>query len=148
MRRNNLKIPTFFELYFQEGFEDEIFTWKHDVMLRKLAIQHFVFSASDSNVYLLKHIFLMLKDFHVKINIHNEFPQKQLVKAFRPYVYIYLLIEYGHLHNALALYYDNLLYDKFEEFEELYPRFGRIYIQLKKPPIFHTEYLVFHSFHL
>ena len=166
LRHSNMKIPPYFELFCKCNFDLNVLGMLHDTALRKMAIKNFVLSEPDDSRRMMLTIVYMLRDFdlHRKVNLFSEFPVVALTKAFRPYVYLYYLIQYGNIDCTQAEYYEDLLSLHLKLFVKKNPKFGRkIYKTLEakdcsgnpfsfepKPiETFVTSFsYVFHSYHM
>lgn len=171
--KNNtsIVIPSFFYLFFMEGFDLTLYVRKYEPILRKLAIQNFVWSSDENDSIIMADIDTMLMMYcHKKITVHKNFPSQVLFRVMQPYLYIYYLITYGEFEYDPQWFYENLLETKLQKFMNKNPCFGKqkISSDLSRTPSFQwgeekkeiikktkpvsfftdTNNVVFHSKHL
>ena len=129
-----MKIPLFFQLFFDEQFNFTIYTTKYDTYLRKQALKNYVFNEPNTSTKLYVFIMDMLKEnpYTKKLTIHEKFPKTKLVDTFRNYVYITFLIDYGNLECEVIQYYQNMLFVALKTFARHNPSFGRKLITTKQ----------------
>lgn len=129
--------------FFLCDFNLNLFTHKHEHLLREYAINNYVYKSPTDILY--KETIQMLKYFNEKyaishnyIAINADFPKKQLVSIFQPYLLLYFSSQYAYTQNKrnMALIYFRACLRKFQWFN---PLFGN---KIYKPIIEYTTTLV------
>lgn len=120
-------IPSFFHLWFLEGFDLSSLLIKHGGLLRKICIKHHVFNVSNTSNMLYKDIRIMLfqNNYTRKWCIHEDFPRETLVDLMRPYLYIFYLIYYDVFDNEELVWYEAVLSLELMKCYKFNPLFGR-----------------------
>lgn len=130
----SIVIPSFFYLFFMEGFDLTLYVRKYEPVLRKLAIQNFVWSSDENDSILMADIDTMLGMYcYKKLTIHKNFPKQILFRVMQPYLYIYYLITYGEFEYEPLWFYEDLLETKMDKFMKKNPCFGKQKISLDFP---------------
>jgi len=128
MRFNmHVVIPSFFHLWFLEGFDLSSLLIKHGGLLRKICIKHHVFNVSNTSLVIYKDVRMMLfqNNFTRKWCIHEDFPRETLVDLMRPYLYIFYLIYYDALDSEEQVWYEAVLNLELMKCYKYNPCFGR-----------------------
>jgi len=122
-----MKIPLYFQYFFEEEFNLSIYKVKNETFLKKMALQNYVFTEPNKSIRLGTHIKEMLgKNPYIrKMKIHEDFPMSNLIDTFRSYAYIDYLILYGNLECTVEEYYDEILFLELKTFSEKNPQYGR-----------------------
>lgn len=147
----NMKMPELFEKWYQYGFCVHKLVEQEDGFLRKCAIKHYLSHVDESDSYFMEHIFDMLKE-HALCNrtlkIHSDFPNSELIKALKPYSYLYYLQYYGELDSDMMHVCEHELRIALNRFVRYNPVYGckktsAITILNKshniKPTVFHND---------
>ena len=122
-----------FHKFFLENFNLDSFTHKYECLLREEIIKKFVYSSSFTT--LKKEILFMIEDYYyfqstsnknlsVFNPIDNDFPLDELIKIFRPYLYIYFQSKYSLVYIN-RLYNFNKFMFQMDNFWLFNPTFGR-----------------------
>lgn len=124
---SSMKIPLFFQMFFEEQFNFTVFTIKNETFLQKLALKSYVFNEPNTSMKLYNAVREMVDEnpFTKRMKIHEDFPHTKLVDVFRNYVYIKYLIDYGNLECTVEQYYSNMLFVALKVFSQKNPTFGR-----------------------
>jgi len=125
-----LSIPYWIELYYLSDFNIRKFILDNQQSLREVSIRNYLNNASLNSLFSeIKH----LLDFcRVKFVIDKEFPKKELVDIFRPYLYLYFVYQ-DHIEGSeKRCLSKNILKNKMNEFYILNPKFGRKIVNVKK----------------
>ena len=132
--RSSMKIPLFFQMYFDEQFNFTVFTTKNETYLQKIALRNYVFNEPNTSKKLYSAVREMIEEnpFTKRMKIHDDFPQTKLVDTFRNYVYIKYLIDHGNLECNVEFYYKNMLFIALKVFAQRNPIFGRKIIKKKQ----------------
>ena len=122
-----VKIPLYFQYFFEEEFSLSIYKVKHETFLRKMALKNYVFTEPNTSIKLGTHIKDMIKKnpYTREMKIHKDFPMSNLIDTFRSYAYIDYLILYGNLECTVEEYYDEILFLALKTFSEKNPKYGR-----------------------
>ena len=87
-----LNIPEWIQLFYNSGFDLDVFKVENEQKLREKYIKNYVNNGSiivlneeiNSMISFYKRIFR-------RININEDFPKKDLVDVFRPYLFLYIM---------------------------------------------------------
>jgi hypothetical protein len=149
-----IRIPVLFDKMFASGFCLNKLVLEYECLLKQTAIKMYVTNGSVDDGTLQSHIFEML-DIHPtirkRLKICNSFPNAIFVNAFRSYVYIYYLLEYGELNNNRYKYFSRILKTALLDFVNYNPLFGRIvsangsFKGENRPLVFSSDALYFNS---
>jgi hypothetical protein len=142
-------IPLWLHLYFLSDFDLHRFTIENEQILREQYIKNYVTSGSDNDLYEeIKCILRKYKRLCRNVKVHKDFPRKDLIEIFRPYIYIYVLSQDGvdgTEKKRLAL---KILEKKIIEFVNFNPNFGRknitssiVSVSISPPEYNHSMYL-------
>ena len=126
LRLSQMKIPLWFELFFEEGFNLIDFTLKHETLLKKIAIQKYV-ANSDVNHSIIRDIHTMFKSHCLckKLHIDLNFPDEVLLQVCRPYIYLYYLVHFLECDTELHTFYDTKLQQALSQLALSNPFFGQ-----------------------
>ena len=103
-----------FTKFFECNFNLTIFLRKNEFLLREYTIYNFVYK-SPSNI-LIQEIQNMLKGFNLycfelkfknKIIIDSNFPKDRLIKIMKPYIYLYVITEYGECSSISYIFLES-----------------------------------------
>ena len=101
IRYSNYKMPILYELFYKVNFDINEFLIKFEVIIRDECINHFMkYGDIDEKCEYIRDILsIYLKKFKpkLKMSIHDNFPKKILVTAFKPILFNYLVSEYSLL---------------------------------------------------
>lgn len=146
-------ISLLFHQYFLCDFDMERFLLNNESTLKDNAITRYVYNSPD--ITLKPVILIMLKNnlYTRQLTIHDDFPINKLVYIFKPFLYLFLTINYDYSYSDRINYYTNKLFLKLKRFYEFNQFFGRIFYTIytsnKKLKIrkieFNTKYLSFHN---
>jgi len=135
-------IPNIFHLFFECNFNINIFFNYNECYIRELAIQNFMESGTDSSC--LYYIQKIIRDYKKELNniyIYPSFKSEILLKAFKPFLYHYLLSEYS-LNPSLRHFSRVRLKSKLKRFVTLNPSFGkRVIRRSESDNVSEEEYL-------
>jgi hypothetical protein len=85
-------IPQWLHLFFLSEFNLDTFLLENEQVLREQYIKNYVKHSSIELLYDdLDEMFSLYKHIFDKIDIHEEFPKKELINIFRPYIYLYIV---------------------------------------------------------
>lgn len=123
----NIIIPEIFHLWFMEDFSFISFAKKYTRLLRKTCIKDFVKSVPNTNIMVQEDIQEMIEDndYTVRWDISKEFPDTKLVDIFRPYLYLYYLINYEGLDDEYNCVCTMILEQALSTFYKYNKKFGR-----------------------
>jgi len=130
-------VPELINKFFLSNFDINKFEKDYEYLIREHAINKYV---KNSDIDVLYNSVLIMLDFfndhnlfaHIKdrINIHDDFPKKQLVDIMRPYLLLYFSYKYSLISTKK---FDSkiLLYKKLNEFYTFNPYFGKKNIKVQ-----------------
>ena len=130
-------VPELINKFFLSNFDLNKFEKDYEYLIREHAINKYV---KNSDIDVLYNSVLIMLDFfndhnlfaHIKdrINIHDDFPKKQLVDIMRPYLLLYFSYKYSLISTKK---FDSkiLLYKKLNEFYTFNPYFGKKNIKVQ-----------------
>ena len=146
-------ISLLFHQYFLCDFNMERFLLNNEPALKDNAIKRHVYNSPD--ITLQPSILIMLRNnlYTRRFTIHEDFPKNKLVDIFKPFLYLFLTINYDYSNTERIHYYTNKLFVKLKRFYEYNQFFGRIFYTIytgnKKLRIrkieFNTKCLSFHN---
>jgi len=121
-----LNVPEWIELFYKSGFDLDLFKLENEQKLREKYAKNYIKNGAINVLY--EEVMSMLysyKRIFRRIDIHDDFPKKDLVDIFRPYLFLYVMsvdgidgIEKKRLSNII-------LRRKLEEFVTYNRSFGR-----------------------
>jgi hypothetical protein len=123
-RHNNIRINEMFEKFFRCEFNIFEFHRKHETELRDIAIEQYAKTTADVDLVQDVEDMLRIHKLTKKMNISPGFPQKQLVRAMRPFLKIFLLERYS-FSSMTRKYSAKKLDFELRRFIENNPLFGR-----------------------
>lgn len=123
-------------LKFKEcNFDITKFVNNYEYILRECAIKNYLNNSTKQIIVL--DIKLMINSFNSKftkdnnkIIITEEFPEDDLIRIMKPYLYLHLVSYYSLVHKN-QIEANKMLYKKLREFQCFNPQFGRKIIRLK-----------------
>ena len=112
----------------QCNFDMTKFVNNYEYILREYAIKNHVNNLSKKNmmiqIQMLIHSFNLTKPLSKQIYVSNEFPEDELIRIMKPYVYLIFIWKYSLVKkNADEAF--SRLYNKLREFQKFNPQFGR-----------------------
>lgn len=118
--------------FFNTNFNINVFTKRHEHVLREYIISNYVTKSSDGILY--EDILEMISYSNScivknQINIHEEFPIKKLVKIMKPYLYLWTISLHSLIPINKTLSYDRFCH-KIMKFNKFNPHFGRRLIKI------------------
>ena len=130
-------VPELIHKFFLSNFDIINFEKEYEYLIREHAIDKYV---KNTDIDILYNSVLTMIDFyndhnlfaHItdRINIHDDFPKKQLVDIMRPYLLLYFSYKYS-LISTKKMNSKILLYKKLNEFFTFNPYFGKKNIKVQ-----------------
>ena len=145
MKSSPRLISILFHNYFISNFNLHTFNIHNRPLLTDFSIIKYNKNACDNELY--ETIKIMINDniYTKDLEIHTNFPKHIIVRIFRPYLYIYLIINYSISHRDRVYYYKDMLERKLHMFYCINPDFGKKYVKIINPP---DDYIVsFNAIH-
>ena len=131
----NLRHLDIFFKFKQCEFNLTKFINNYEYLLREYIIENYI--NNSTNEILKNIVFKIIRDFNYKfkkdnrhICISDEFPDKELIRIFKPYIHLKLISLYS-LIKQKKYDSDKKLNKKLREFQEFNPQFGRKIIRFK-----------------
>lgn len=125
VKKSDYKMPIYFQLFYNCFFDVEMLNYKYEHVLRSIYIKEFI--STSPVVTLRTKILNMLKVLkpHGSLCIDDDFPNKVLLPAMKPFLYLFLTWKYS-LHNCDETQEaKNVLHEKYKQFFKYNPVFGR-----------------------
>jgi hypothetical protein len=118
--------------FFNTNFNINVFTKRHESILREYIISNYVNKSSDDILY--EDIMEMISYSNScilkkQINIDDDFPIKTLVKIMKPYLYLWMVSLHSLIPVSKTLSYDRFCH-KITKFNKFNPIFGRRVIKI------------------
>lgn len=126
--------PTHLDLFFkfrETNFNLTEFVDNYESHLRDISIKNYIIHSTQDDLY--SDIMKMIYDFNLKkkikhiIDIHPQFPKKDLINIMKPYLHLYYKSHYSLVENY-KIFAKSLLNKKLCEFQRFNPNFGKKYI--------------------
>ena len=132
IRYSSFKMPIIFEMFYRSNFNIKNFKKTNEFFIREECIKSFMKNASEDEHFEYIDEMLHIKDNKNIFNFEDNFPKNILVKAFKPYLFMYLISRYS-LRSSRKMYeYRIMLKNSLRSFKRLNPCFGRNIIRVKK----------------
>jgi len=132
IRSSHYVMPELFQGFFLCNFAIKDFCVKYESIMRIMSIRNYVYNSHHNVLYPHVIILCFYHNLELYDNIHDDFPKDVLVKIFRPFIYLYLMVNYG-LQNTLVVDDANdHLKTKLQAFFEYNPLFGRVFIKYRR----------------
>lgn len=131
VRESHYVMPELFQGFFRCNFAIKEFCMRYESNMRTIAIRNYVYNAHYDTLY--SHVILLFYHHSLQLydNIHDDFPKDTLVKIFRPFIYLYLMGNYGIKDTLIVENAIDQLNEKIKAFTDFNPTFGRRFIKCK-----------------
>jgi predicted metallopeptidase len=126
---------TIFHLYFLSNFDNDEFVINNEAFLREFSIKKYVFTTPALCLWPSVIEMLSANVFTKKLTIHKKFPKEQLVEIFRPFLYLYYIVNYDIRGTHKLSKYKRILHYKLKQFYEYNKAFGRQIIEIIPKPV-------------
>lgn len=136
IRFSYYKMPMLFEMFYRSNFNIRSFKRINEFFIREECIKCFMNNADIEDQYEYIEEMLELKPFREKIIFDDNFPRNILVKAMKPYLFMYIISKYSLRSSQKLLEYKIMLRQSLLKFKEENPSFGRKIYRLKKTNFF------------
>lgn len=131
IKQSTYVMPELLQGFFNVDFYIAQFTVKYESIIRHIAISSFV---QNSHFDILHpYVIMMCFQYNLQLyeNIHDDFPPKQLVDIFKPFLYPYLTKNYSIADSLIVEYSHKKLKKKLQLFSNFNPNFGRKLAKMK-----------------
>ena len=120
IRCGDVKISSLIHEFYACNFDIELFKNENEYQIREFAIKYFVTNGSCEELH--EGIIEMLEDYFPKKIPHEDFPKENLVKVMRPFLKLYLCLQWIPYHRKN---YTKLLLKNLSMFYRMNPTYGR-----------------------
>jgi hypothetical protein len=87
-----INIPEWIQLFYNSDFDLDVFKIENEQKLRETYVKNYIIGGSIGSLY---QDFMSMISYHKRIfrgtRIHKDFPKKELIDIFRPYLYLYVM---------------------------------------------------------
>lgn len=153
MKESGRLISILFHFFFLTNFCIYNFIDQYEDYIREIAIKKYVFNSHYMT--LCPFVFTMLNsNSHTeKLQIHKDFPKHLLVDIFRPFLYLYFILNYNSPETNKLYNYKRTLNNKLQRFYKYNKAFGRRYVYtikyfgkiIKTEHKFNTDHISFYG---
>jgi hypothetical protein len=135
-------VPQWIHLFFLNEFSLDAFVLDNEQILREQYIKNYVNNSSIDVLYdEFNEMFLLYRRVFISVNIHEDFPRRDLMQIFRPYIYLYIISQNAIKGTDKRRLAAIILKKKLEEFIVYNPLFGRKSVSIKYIPNSNEETL-------
>ena len=128
-------VPQWIHLYFLSEFNLDAFVTDNEQILREQYIKNYVTNGSTDVLYEdLAEMCSVYRRIFSSINIHEDFPRRDLIQIFRPYIYLYIISQNAIKGTEKRRLATLVVKKKLEEFFVYNPHFGRKSVSIKYIP--------------
>jgi hypothetical protein len=128
-------VPQWIHLFFLNEFSLDAFVLDNEQILREQYIKNYVNNSSIDVLYdEFNEMFLLYRRVFISVNIHEDFPRRDLMQIFRPYIYLYIISQNAIKGTDKRRLAAIILKKKLEEFIVYNPLFGRKSVSIKYIP--------------
>lgn len=153
IKSKNYVMPQIIHNYFLANFDLSEFKINNEYIIREYAIKNYITSTPynilHNNVNELINFYnryCYIKKLNKKIHIHYDFPEKELVEIFRPYLHMYYIYKFTNLESR-KIDIKILLIKKLLDFYNYNPLFGRRKLRINRgfqKDVIHVEFNIIH----
>ena len=128
--------------YFQCNFNLKMMLYKNEYILREYSISDYVNNSTTDILHIeVKEMIKYLNKYCIaRVRINPEFPKKQLVDIFRPYLHLYLSSMYSLVTAKREKSFVRLTH-KYSEFYNSNPIFGRRIVRVVRKNVGFNKYV-------
>lgn len=132
VKQSDYTMPPLFHSFFLEHFDLNEFVRLNNGPLLEYALNRHVYKSHWNVLYDDAMEMLAGNALTIQLQISKDFPKDLLVDILRPYLHIYMRIQYVNLGNEEWFHLSGELCDYLSKFYIFNPRFGRKYIHTKR----------------
>jgi len=138
---SRIVMPVLLHLWFLEKFDLNKFALKHQNMIQKACIRHFIWNVANTSSIVYGDVMEMINENRLasKWKIHKDFPKEVLVDVMRPYLYLYYLIQYDVLDFDEDELFTTKLCLYLNQAYRYNPQFGRRIVKVTRSSPFHLS---------
>ena len=126
LKKRLMRVPHLIEGFFRQNFDISSFMMLYDIQIQDFALENYV--KTSPYLYLLEGMYSMINEYTLinqQVNIHPQFPEKQLYDILKPYMVNYYKSKYSRT-GELNKYHSSILKKKLTNFFIYNPKFGTI----------------------
>ena len=132
IRFSSFKMPLLFEMFYRSDFNIKQFKKTNDYFIREECIKSFMKNADqDEQIEYIEEM-LDTKENKRMFKFDVDFPKNILLKAFRPYLFVYLISKYSLRSSRKMFEYKSILRTSLKAFKSQNIPFGRKIIKTSK----------------
>ena len=132
VRFSCFKMPLLFEMFYRSNFNIKQFKKTNDYFIREECIKSFMKNADkDEQIEYIEEM-LDTKENKRMFKFDEDFPKDVLLKAFRPYLFVYLISKYSLRSSRKMFEYKSILKTSLRAFKKENIPFGRKIIKMSK----------------
>lgn len=132
IRFSSFKMPLLFEMFYRSDFNIKQFKKTNDYFIREECIKSFMKNADqDEQIEYIEEM-LDTKENKRMFKFDVDFPKDILLKAFRPYLFVYLISKYSLRSSRKMFEYKSILRTSLKAFKSQNIPFGRKIIKTSK----------------
>ena len=131
-RFSYFKMPLLFEMFYRSNFNIKHFKKTNEYFIREECIKSFMKNADQEEQIEYIEEMLEMKEINKLFNFDEDFPKDVLLKAFRPYLFVYLISRYSLRSSRKMFEYKSMLKSSLRAFKQINPAFGRTITKLTK----------------
>ena len=125
-------MPLLFEMFYRSDFNIKQFKKTNDYFIREECIKSFMKNADqDEQIEYIEEM-LDTKENKRMFKFDEDFPKDVLLKAFRPYLFVYLISKYSLRSSRKMFEYKSILRTSLKAFKSQNIPFGRKIIKMSK----------------
>jgi hypothetical protein len=132
IRFSYFKMPMLFEMFYRSNFDIKSFKRINEFFIREECIKCFMKNGSIDDQYEYIEEMFELKYCKKKFIFDDDFPRNILVKAMKPYLFMYIISEYSLRSSQKLMEYKIMLKHSLLKFKAENNTFGRKIYRLKK----------------
>jgi hypothetical protein len=132
VRFSSFKMPLLLEMFYRSNFNIKQFKKTNDYFIREECIKSFMKNADqDEQIEYIEEM-LDTKENKRMFSFDEDFPKDVLLKAFRPYLFVYLISKYSLRSSRKMFEYKSILKTSLRAFKKENIPFGRKIIKMHK----------------
>jgi len=132
IRFSYFKMPLLLEMFYRSDFNIKKFKKTNEYFIREECIKSFMKNADKDEHFEYIEEILDMRECKRMFSFDEDFPKDVLLKAFRPYLFVYLISKYSLRSSRKMFEYKTMLKSSLREFKRTNPAFGRNIIQTTK----------------
>jgi hypothetical protein len=132
IRFSYYKMPMLLEMFYRSNFNIKHFKKVNEFFIREECIKSFMKNADIDDQYEYIEEMFSLKYCKKKFVFDYEFPKSAIVRAMKPYLFMYIISEYSLRCSQKIMEYRIMLRHSLLKFKDDNPQFGRKVVKLKR----------------